>query len=210
MYQITTAIQKLLKLKRRIRGIQWYNIVMKCVVCTIDKCTNKHKARGFCSLHYQRWQRTGDPFKVKAVKRGSSHSHPLRSVYNNMMSRCFNKKNNHYKYYGSRGITVCKEWAGENGFIYFVEDMGERPAGFSLDRIDVNGNYYKENCRWADKYTQAANRQKEYLFPGVTWMKSRKKYRARIKINGKEKHIGMFNNLQEAIKARKDFNLCIR
>lgn len=73
-----------------------------------------------------------------------------------MIKRCYHTNSNRYKYYGARGITVCDSW--KDSFDNFYEDMGKRPSKeYSIDRIDVNGNYCKDNCKWSDKYEQINN-----------------------------------------------------
>lgn len=84
--------------------------------------------------------------------------HPLYGIWRGVLTRCLNKDNPSYKHYGGRGITVCKEW--QEDFLQFVEDVGPRTSiYFSLDRIDVNGNYEPNNVRWADAQQQATNKQ---------------------------------------------------
>lgn len=73
-----------------------------------------------------------------------------------MKTRCLNKKHPSFNNYGGRGITVCDAW---KDFSAFLEDMGERPPGTTLDRINVNDNYHMENCRWADWKTQNSNKR---------------------------------------------------
>lgn len=73
-------------------------------------------------------------------------------------TRCSNPNRDDWQDYGGRGITMCPQWAGS--FKVFLADMGERPEGTSLDRIDTNGNYEPGNCRWATPLEQRHNRRK--------------------------------------------------
>lgn len=94
------------------------------------------------------------------LKRKHSDWPSLTPEYNSwraMRARCLFKSHEAYKNYGGRGITVCKRWV--DSFDNFLEDMGPRPEGKTLDRVDVNKGYYKENCRWSDPTDQANNKR---------------------------------------------------
>ena len=82
--------------------------------------------------------------------------------WKNMIRRCYDLRNDHYVYYGKRGIRVCDRWL--ESVDNFIEDMGKCPDGMSLDRIDFNGNYCPENCRWAGSITQANNKRNNRYF----------------------------------------------
>lgn len=87
-------------------------------------------------------------------KRGLS---PTYQSWRGMWTRCTNPNVKSYKDYGGRGIRICKRW---ESFENFLADMGERPQGLTLDRINVNGDYKPSNCKWSTRKEQAMNTQK--------------------------------------------------
>ncbi len=89
-------------------------------------------------------------------KFGGLSRHPVYRIWASMLYRCENPNCKSFRYYGGRGITVCVEW---RSFPRFFADMGRRPHKHTLERRDVNGGYFKENCYWADYLTQANNKR---------------------------------------------------
>lgn len=86
--------------------------------------------------------------------------HPLYRTWESMLGRCYTKSATGYHNYGGRGIRVCDEW--RHDFLAFLRDMGNRPPGHELDRIDVNGHYCKENCRWITRRENLKNKRDAY------------------------------------------------
>lgn len=99
--------------------------------------------------------------KELTIQRNYKHGHSCVSkksriyeIWQSMIQRCNNPNYKFYKNYGGRGIKVCEKWLKFEGFL---QDMGEQPEGLTLDRVDNNGDYYKENCRWTTQKEQMKN-----------------------------------------------------
>lgn len=162
--------------------------------CTIEQCNRRHKAKGLCEYHYNKTKRT-----------------PMYQAFHQMKQRCCNPNNTNYYKYGGRGIKVCKRWLGEGGFSNFIEDMGERPKGMTIDRIDNNGNYEPSNCRWAT-YSQQNQNRRGYSnntsgMAGVCYIQRDKVWEASLKYNGKFTLRKLYKNKQDAIAARLEAEL---
>lgn len=93
---------------------------------------------------------------------------PTYRSWQKMIGRCHGKHTR--KRYGGRGICVCKRWRGRDGFTHFLADMGPRPDGRTIDRINNDGNYTPPNCRWATRSEQQSNREgnRNFTLDGVT------------------------------------------
>jgi len=98
--------------------------------------------------------------KHPRFKHGHDYSSPTYRSWKMMKVRCTRPQDKQFKDYGGRGISVCNRWLS---FVNFLADMGERPEGMTLDRINVNGNYEPSNCRWADAKTQGRNRTDNHI-----------------------------------------------
>lgn len=160
--------------------------------------------KGFCRTHYWRFRAHGDHSTVLFVSKSGNAKHPLYYTWVQMKDRTSNPNTKGYHNYGGRGIKVCERWLGPYGFDNFIEDMGEKPTPeHTLDRKDNDGDYTKENCRWATSHQQAANRRSNNEMVGVRWCEQRNKWVAQIKVGGKMKNLGRFTNYEDAVAARK-------
>lgn len=120
---------------------------MRCSVEKLNGITS-------CGCDFKQKRRTAQ------VKHGFFGT-PIYNIWTHMIARCYNKLNDSYEMYGARGITVCDHW--RESFMNFYSDMGDRPTSkHSIDRIDVNGNYCKENCRWATQKQQCNNKTNNF------------------------------------------------
>jgi hypothetical protein len=187
--------------------------------CSIEGCNgvgslNKETGKryfphGYCIKHNTRFKKYGDP-NICYCNREGRGKHPLYGAYCTMKERCYNPHNKKYKDYGGRGVVVCDRWLGFYGFNNFVSDMGEKPdPRYSIDRIDVDGNYEPSNCRWASPHQQRKNQRVISEHYGVTfsdYKNAKNPWNVSFQFNN-EVIRKSFPTLEEALACRKSLEL---
>lgn len=129
--------------------------------CSIEGCLKTATWVGLCSIHYSRKKVHGDPNILLVEKHGMCKSSEY-NIFKNIKRRCLNPNNSQYHNYGGRGISICEDW--KNSFLSFFADMGKKPFPTAqLDRIDNNGNYEPNNCRWTTPAINSRNKRTTIL-----------------------------------------------
>lgn len=130
-------------------------------ICAVEGCVRSTRSSGLCGMHYQRNRKWGHP---EALVRENNRAidYPREyEVWTSIKKRCQNKKSLSYRYYGARGIKICDRW--NESFLAFLHDMSPFPNGMQIDRIDNDGDYCKENCRWVTCAENNRNRRSTKL-----------------------------------------------
>jgi hypothetical protein len=132
------------------------------------------------------------------------HNTPTYRAWANMKQRCLNNNATQYYDYGGRGIGICDEW---NSFSNFLNDMGEAPSGSTIERIDGDREYSKDNCKWADRSTQVANRRtpKSNTSGYVGVKRNGKNWTATVTWCGHRKNLGTYSDPELAALIRDEY-----
>ena len=180
---------------------------LRCVTARC-KCGNK-KNYLLCHIISGKTKSCGCYHKEKITTHGK-HNHPLYCVWDGMRKRCRQKR---YIHHHGKGIKVCKEWDDNfEKFYNFAIDNGWR-KGLQIDRINNDGNYEPSNCRFVTRSINNMNKSiiGKVKYRGVSIHKKTGKFTSRIKIDGKTKYLGLFNDAKKAAlafdKYIKDNNL---
>jgi hypothetical protein len=191
-------------------GRKVYNYSCECVcgkILIIPDYNIKSKYSCGCTAEFERLPRS------KGIKHHGLSGTKTYRIWAAMQSRCYNPNDGGYKRYGAIGITVCDRWRESKGFgfLNFLEDMGEKPEGKSLNRINGAKIYSKETCEWATFSMQAFDVKKSVNNTsgktGVYWLKDTHRWRVIIHVKGKTINLRSYLKFEDAVKARENAEL---
>lgn len=143
--------------------------------------------------------------KERVTKEERLTDHPLYKRWEKIKDRCYNPNSKAYKYYRGKGIKMCDDWLNSENFLSWAEETNwNKEPGLTLDRIDGDGDYSPENCRWVNKYIQAYNKERLNVSKsGVTGVtKIRHKWRAHLMYKGEYYLNEYYYNFEDAVLAR--------
>ena len=136
-------------------GVRKYHWLCQCSCGNIKEINKFHIGKGVksCGCILKEWSTEGQ--KTHGKRRTKTYE-----IWASLKQRCLNPNNKCFEHYGGRGIEISQEWMKYENFL---ADMGECPAGYSIERIDVNKGYYRENCKWIEKSMQNRNKRNNRL-----------------------------------------------
>lgn len=140
------------------RGMKW-RCACDCgqITAVITNSLNSGHTKSCGCLHREKSSEVGRQINLSHGDARQGRQEPEYTVWSRMKRRCYNKRDDAYRYYGGKGVVVCDEW--KNSYTAFLRDMGRRPTPHhQIDRIDSNGDYEPDNCRWVTRLQQAGNK----------------------------------------------------
>jgi len=180
---------------------------------------NREKVKIICPIHGEFLRRAFNHLKgsgcancntIRIKTKHGLRNHKYYRIWDGVMQRCYNPKATSYKNYGARGICVSEEFKDCKTFICYLESLPGYLKKMELDRIDNNGNYERNNLKWATRQEQTFNTRvrKDNIsnYTGVCKQVRSLKWRAYLNIDGKkQKHLGVYDTIKEAVEARNKY-----
>jgi hypothetical protein len=190
-------------LRKDYKRATWLCLILHAVPywkCQARGCKLFKLHRDYCSLHYQRWLNHGSPYTVMSKTLHGMTGTPTYISWQNMIQRCTNPKAKGYANYGGRGIKVCERW--RHSLQDFYDDMGARPKGMTIHRVDLDGDYEPGNCKWATSHEQALRKRLPKTntsgYRGVYF--DRGAWVASISLSNRAAYLGRYKTKEEAAR----------